>query len=71
VHKELLKHSPVKFVIPVGALGLMVGVGVTSTIDMFIAVYGASLSRYYSPAVCVFMRKELKDPDKGVLKSPE
>ena len=43
---DILKHSPVKSVIPVGALGLMAGVGVTSAIDMLISVYGVTVSRY-------------------------
>jgi hypothetical protein len=70
VHTTSLQFT-VKFVIKLTILYLKVMEAVTSAIDMLAYVYGLAVSRYFSPAVYMVNGKELKDPNKGALVSPE
>jgi hypothetical protein len=70
VHTTSLQFT-VKFVIKFPILDLKIMDAVTSAIDMLADEYGLAVSRYFSPAVYMVNGKELKDPNKGALVSPE
>jgi hypothetical protein len=65
------EHCAVKFVMILGILDLKVRVDVSSVIYRVTAVYWAPISRYCSPAAYKVNAKELNDPNKGALVSPE
>jgi hypothetical protein len=54
-----------------GMLDLKVRVDVISDIYRVTAVYGPPISRYCSPDAYIVIAKELNDPNKGALISPE